>query len=142
MQIGFGIAELEYAQEFEPIDERKKVLDCPTSTFLFLLRNDFFFLDKLYGEYRMWQLWWYFTDFLSMARSKSGWSVPFSPTAGLVVIFAGSKGDRPFFQNSTNCPVRFTIPFVVERRSPFSLLSHTQHSSHSISWTSFMASFS
>ena len=53
MQIGFGIAELEYAQEFEPTDERKKALDCPTSTFLFLLRNYFIFLAKLYDEYRM-----------------------------------------------------------------------------------------
>ena len=53
MQIGFGIAELEYARESEPTDERQKALDCPTSTFLFLLCNDFFFLAKLYGEYRM-----------------------------------------------------------------------------------------
>ena len=41
MKIGFGITALEGALEFEPIDERKKALDCPTSTFLFLLRNDF-----------------------------------------------------------------------------------------------------
>ena len=53
MQIGFGIAELEFARESEPTDERQKALDCPTSTFLFLLCNDFFFLAKLYGEYRM-----------------------------------------------------------------------------------------
>ena len=51
MQTGFGIAELEDAQEFETIDERKKALDCPTSTFLFLLRNNFFSLAKLYGKY-------------------------------------------------------------------------------------------
>ena len=56
MQIGLGIAELEDAREIGPIDERKKALDCPTSTFLFLICNDFFFLAKLYGEYRMWQL--------------------------------------------------------------------------------------
>ena len=53
MQIGFGIAELEDIRAFEPIDERKKALDCPTSAFLFLLRNDFLFLAKLYGEYQI-----------------------------------------------------------------------------------------
>ena len=37
MQIGFVFAELEDAQEFEPVDEHKKALDCPTSAFLFLL---------------------------------------------------------------------------------------------------------
>ena len=37
MQIGFGIAELEDPREFEPIDERKKALDCPTSAFLFFV---------------------------------------------------------------------------------------------------------
>ena len=114
-------------------DERKKALHCPTSTFLSLRRNVFFFLAKLYGEYRMWQLWWYFADFLSMTRSKSGWSVPFSLTTWLVVIFAGSKGNRPLFENSTNCPVRFTIPFVVERRSPF-----PYHHIHSIPPTQFL----
>ena len=56
MQIAFGTTELEDARELESIDKLKKVLDCPTSTFLFLFRNDFSFLVKLYGEYRMRQL--------------------------------------------------------------------------------------
>ena len=41
MQIESGFAELEAAQEFEPVDESKKLLDCLTSAFLFLLCNDF-----------------------------------------------------------------------------------------------------
>ena len=53
IKIGFGFVELEDAREFEPVDERKKSLDCPNSAFLFLLCNYFFFLAKLYGEYRM-----------------------------------------------------------------------------------------
>ena len=53
MQIGLEIAEPEDAEEFEPIDERKKALDCSPSAFLFFLCNDFFFLAKLCGEYRM-----------------------------------------------------------------------------------------
>ena len=102
----------------------------------FVTANDFFFLAKLYGEYRMWQSWWYFVDFLSMTRSKSECYVASSPTTELVVIFAGLKGNRPFFQSG---PARITIPFVVEGRSPFFSLPHTQHYAHSTSWTSFMA---
>ena len=39
IKIGFGFVELEDAREFEPVDERKKSLDCPNSAFLFLLCN-------------------------------------------------------------------------------------------------------
>ena len=39
MQIGFGIAELEDAREFESIDERKKAPDCPTSMIFSSLPN-------------------------------------------------------------------------------------------------------
>ena len=34
MQIGFAFAELKDAWKFEPVAERKKALDCPTSTFM------------------------------------------------------------------------------------------------------------
>ena len=56
MQIGFGFAELENAREFETIGECKTTPDCSNSAFLFLFCYEFFFLVKLYGEYRMWQL--------------------------------------------------------------------------------------
>ena len=53
MQLELGFGELEDPREFELIDERKKALDCLTSAFLFLFCNEFFFLVKLYDEYRM-----------------------------------------------------------------------------------------